>query len=184
MKNTIRNLLLIFLICQILAVNGLAQEPDEKLAPLKPLLNSIWKGDFRLPDGTVESVVTRIYELIPGGKVIRMIKKNEGKDNWGEGFFYWDDMSGKIACFFIDNNGVFSSGFVHVAGDSLIVEGKMTWPSQVNPRLKQSYDFRNVFLFTGNEKMVDRWYMNAFGPWKPGHVIEFRGSKPNEVSRE
>jgi hypothetical protein len=25
----------------------------------------------------------------------------------------------------------------------------------------------------GGCMMIDRWFQNAFGPWRPGHVIEF-----------
>jgi hypothetical protein len=24
--------------------------------------------------------------------------------------------------------------------------------------------------------MVDKWFQNAFGPWRPGHVVNFKAS--------
>ncbi len=101
--------------------------------------------------------------------------KNESNSSWGEGYFYWDDIAGKIAFFFIESGGVFNTGFVSADSNVITIEGKMTWPIQFNPEVMQSYDFKNSFEFTDDGKMIDKWFQNAFGPWQPGHVIEFTG---------
>lgn len=157
----------------LLNLSMYSQGIDEKLSILDPFLGKTWKGDFKLPDGTIESVVVRNFEAMPGGKVIKIIKKNEGKGNVEEGYFYWDDIAKKIAYFNIGNNGVFNTGFVNVQGNTITIEGKMTWPNQQNPKVKQSYDFKNTFEFSSEKAMTDKWFQNAFGAWMPGHVIEF-----------
>jgi len=155
------------------------QDIDQRLTSLKPFLYNKWIGELKSPGGDVVSVATRTFEALPDGRVIKLTKKNEGKESWGEGFFYWDDISKRIAYFFIESNGVFLKGFVSAEENIITIEGIMTWPEQKDPNVKQSYDFKNSFEFTSDGKMIDRWYMNAFGPWRPGHVIEFNAKDQN-----
>jgi len=168
-------ILAVFACCSPLS----GQDIDEKLASLKPFLNKTWIGEFKSPDGIVIAVTIRTFEAIADGRIIKLTTRNEGIESWGEGFFYWDDIAKKIAYFFIESNGVFLTGFVTAEGNIITIEGTMTWPQQKDPNIKQSYDFRNSFEFTSDGKMVDRWYMNAFGPWRYGHVIEFMTKEPD-----
>ncbi|MFZ5940560.1 MAG: hypothetical protein ACOYXB_08295 [Bacteroidota bacterium] len=154
-----------------------AQSPGEKLAPLQPFLSKTWTGEFKAPDGTLVANVYRTFEVADGGQLIRLKKWSDNKPGQAEGYFYWDPVAGKIACFCIENNGVFYTAYVSAEGNLITFEGRMTWPEPLNPQAKQSYDFRNTFEFTDDGQMTDRWYQNAFGPWMPGHVIEFR-AKP------
>jgi hypothetical protein len=153
------------------------QDIDERLTPLKPFLDKIWKGDFKAPDGKIISVITRKFEVQPEKKVIKVLKSNEGKTGWSEGYLYWDDIAKKIAYFSIESSGVFYTGFLSFEGNSVTIEGKMTWPFQQNPKVRQSYEFKNTFEFITDNKMIDSWFQNAFGPWQPGHVIEFNNEK-------
>lgn len=175
MKTLFRNLLTTIFILAIVCIASNAQSLQERLNPLKPFLGRTWKGDLKAPNGELISVSVRNFESIADGKVIKIIKKSEGKSDWGEGCFYWNDIEKKIAYFFIEGAGVFQTGFVKVENNAITIEGTMTWPTQMNPQVKQSYEFKNTFEFTSDGKMIDKWFMNAFGPWQPGHVIEFIG---------
>jgi hypothetical protein len=46
------------------------------------------------------------------------------------------------------------------------VQGKVVFPDR-------TFDYKNTFEFMPDGKMIDRWFQNAFGPWQPGHVVEF-----------
>jgi len=91
----------------------------------------------------------------------------------GEGFFYWNDIDSKIGFFFIEQSGVFQTGSVAWAGNTFTIEGTMTWPTKKEQEVKQSYEFINTFELTSGGTLTDKWFMNAFGPWMPGHVIAF-----------
>jgi len=173
MKTTVKKAFITGVICiiSIITING--QTLDERLSPLKPFLNKTWTGKLKSPDGTKELKVIRTFEVLNKGNVIKCIKSNKELDNYGEGFFYWNDIEKKIAFFFIESGGIFQTGFITIENNIITIEGTMTWPTQMNPQVKQSYDFRNTFEFTSDGKMIDKWFMNAFGPWRPGHVIEF-----------
>lgn len=151
-----------------------SQDLNSNLEPLHPLMGKVWKGKLKAPDGSAEFEVTRTYEVLNKGNVIKCTKTNPGLDNYGEGYFYWDDIEKKIAFFFIEESGVFNRGFVAVEGKTITLEGTMTWPTQANPKVQQSFDFRNSFEINVDGTLTDKWYQNAFGPWMPGHVIEFK----------
>ncbi len=154
-----------------------SQTISETLNALEPFLGKTWTGKLKALDGSAELEVIRNYEMIFQGNVIKISKVNYELNNFGEGYFYWNDIKKQIAFFFIENKGVFCEGFVKAENNIITIEGTMTWPKQMNPDIKQSYDFRNTFEFTDDDKMIDRWYQNAFGPWQEGHVIMFEEMK-------
>jgi hypothetical protein len=148
--------------------------PDPKLALLAPLINEEWTGMMKAPDESAEWKVECRYEAVWNGKVIKYTRTIPTQNSVEEGYIYWDDIAKKMAFFTIYSSAVFASGFVSVEKNIITFEGKMTWPAPPpNPGIKQSYDFRNTFEMKSATEMVDRWFQNAFGPWRPGHVIEF-----------
>jgi hypothetical protein len=147
---------------------------DPRLSPLKPLLDRQWEGTMNAPDGSTAWKVLCRYEAVWQGKVIKYTRTTVGQDSVEEGTIYWDDVSKKIAFFTFHSSGVFAVGFVSVEKNVITFEGKMTWPAPPpNPEVKQCYEFRNTFSFGSESQMTDSWFQNAFGPWRPGHVIAF-----------
>lgn len=175
MKTPLKQLLMFCLIFFLNTIFIKGQDLNENLSILKPFLNKSWEGKLKAPDGSAEFKVVRNYQIILNGNAIKCTKSNIDLKNEGEGYFYWDDISKKVACFFIENGGVFYTGFVSNENNTIIIEGKISFPTQANPRIKQSFEFKNTFDFPGENKMTDCWFQNAFGPWRPGHTIEFIG---------
>ncbi len=155
------------------AGNLKAQEVDPAIKVLEPFLDRLWEGIMVSPDGKDTFLVSRKYELEPGGHIIHFLKENPALGNREEGWFYRDDIAGKIAFFGINSKGVFYRGTVLAEEQAITLEGTMTWPEQTIPGARQSYDFRNRFAFTDENNMTDTWSQNAFGPWRTGHVIAF-----------
>lgn len=154
------------------------QTLDEKLAPLNPLVNKSWEGMMKAPDGSAEWKTVCKYEAIWAGKVVRYTRSTPDRNGHEEGFIYWDDTVKKIAFFSIHSSAVFQQGFVSADKQVITFEGTMTWPApSPNPQVKQTYDFKNTFEVSSESRMIDKWFMNAFGPWRPGHVIEFRAAQ-------
>lgn len=151
---------------------------DPHLAPLAPLLNKEWRGTMKSVDGSPDWEVVCRFESVWTGKAVKYYRSAPAQKNEEEEtFLYWDDIAGKIAFFSIHSGGTFRTGYVTAEGDTLTFEGRMTWPSPPpDPRVNQAYDFRNTFTFTSGEEMIDRWFQNAFGPWRPGHEIVFKAA--------
>jgi ketosteroid isomerase-like protein len=168
-----KHVVLIVLVCLFVVNIGVSgQDIDPRLKPLKPLLDKTWEGILKAPDGSAEFRVVRTFEGLDGGKVIRFTKINKDRNGYGEGFIYWNDIEKKTAFFFIEKGGVLLSGFLAADGGTITFEGQMTWP-QPMPQGKQSYDFKNTFELISETEMIDSWFHNAFGPWRPGHRISY-----------
>jgi len=154
------------------------QTIDPRLASLEPLLNKDWRGLMKAPDGSAEWEVVCTYRPVLDGKAVKVARTSAAQNSFEEGIIYWDDPAGKIAFFSIHNSAVFSSGFVSVDKDLIVFEGRMTLPAPPpKADIRQSFDFRNTFELVSESEMVDRWFQNAFGPWRPGHVISFRAKR-------
>ena len=149
-----------------------------KLAPLEALLDKDWRGLMKAPDGTADWEVVCVFRALWDGKAVRYTRTVAELKSSEEGTIYWDDMAKKIAFFSIQSNAAHSSGFLTVEKNVITFEGKMTWPAPPpDPGVKQSFDFRNAFELLSESEMVDQWFQNAFGPWRPGHVISFKARK-------
>jgi len=166
-----RHLIMTTLIFFALAIN--AQEFDSRLKPLEPLLKSKWEGFLKSPDGSEKFRVIRTFEILQKGRIIKCTKTNVDRGNYGEGFFFWDDQHKKIAFFFVEDNGVFNKGFVETDSNLIKIKGTMTWPRKPNPQVRQTFNFRNTFDINEDGTLTDSWFQDAFGGWRPGHVISF-----------
>jgi hypothetical protein len=170
----------IFLMVLFLAIFSpavAAASLDPRMSALEPLLQKEWKGMMKAPDGSAEWEVVCRFEAVGAGLLVKYDRRTTGRDDFEEGYFYWDDPAKKIAHFAVHSGGSFRTGFVKVENGVLTIEGRMAWPSAPpNPQVKQAYEFRNTFSFSSADEMIDRWFQNAFGPWRPGHEIVFKAS--------
>jgi hypothetical protein len=148
------------------------QTLHRELAPLEALLDKDWRGLMKAPDGTADWEVVCVFRALWDGKAVRYTRTVAELKSSEEGTIYWDDMAKKIAFFSIQSNAAHSSGFLTVEKNVISFEGKLTWPAPPpEPGVKQAFDFRNTFELVSDSEMVDRWFQNAFGPWRPGHRI-------------
>jgi hypothetical protein len=154
-----------------------AQTLDPKMSALEPLLHKEWKGMMKSIDGSPDREVICRFEAVGSGLLVKFDRRSTGRNDFEEGYFYWDDLAKKIALFAIHSGGSFRTGFVTAENNVLTMEGRMAWPSAPpNPQVKQAYEFRNTFSFSSADEMTDCWFQNAFGPWRPGHEIVFKAS--------
>jgi ubiquinone/menaquinone biosynthesis C-methylase UbiE len=136
------------------------------LEVLKPLVGKNWVGEMKLPDGGRSVKTDRRFEAVWDGAVVKYTASAPEMASFSEGFFYWDVAAGKVAVFIVSSRGVVQHGTVSVEQGLLTVQGTIAFP-------ERTFEYKNTFEFLSEGKMIDRWFQNAFGPWRPGHVIEF-----------
>ena len=154
-----------------------AQSLDPRMSALEPLLQREWKGMMKAHDGAPDREVVCRFEAVGTGLLVKYDRRSTGRSDFEEGYFYWDDIAKKIALFSVHSGGSFRTGYVTSENGVLKMEGRMAWPSAPpNPQVKQAYEFRNTFSFSSADEMTDRWFQNAFGPWRPGHEIVFKAA--------
>jgi hypothetical protein len=143
-----------------------AQILTEKLKFLEPMLGKNWVGDMKSPDGKKSFKVTLCYQSIWNGEVVKYSTTNVELNYYSEGYFYFDDVTKSVKSFLVSSRGG------AMMADVLVEEGKITLKGQTT-MMDKTFDYKNTFEFTTDGKMIDSWFQNAFGPWKPGHVVEY-----------
>jgi hypothetical protein len=157
-------------ICVVFSGPAFAQSLSSNLKPIEKLLHKKWVGMLKAPDGSAEWRTTREYITNSTGMIVNVNESTPDRNSSGEGFFYWDSDQKKIAFFMINERGIVTQGTVNSREDGFEVEGTITFPDR-------KFSFRNTFEFTSDGKMIDRWFQNAFGDWRAGHVITFEAEK-------
>jgi hypothetical protein len=142
-----------------------AQTLAEPLRFLQPLLGREWTGELRSPDGRASYRTTALFQRHFEGTVVKLTTATPEIGASAEGFFYWDREAGRVAVFLINSGGIFQRGYAALEDGVVTVRGTITFP-------ERTFEFRNTFELTADGRLVDRWFQNAFGDWRPGHVVE------------
>lgn len=142
----------------------------EELAFLEPLLGRPWQGEFPLADGNQTLKITQAYEPLWDGKVIHFTRAIPDFPFFLEGYIYWDANEQKVCLMRIDSRGNANRGIVTLEEGKITVSGRMTMDGR-------TYDYRNIFEFSADGRLTDRWFDNARGSWQPGHVVVFGREK-------
>ena len=144
---------------------GFCQTADDNLKILEPLLNKKWVGELKSPDGSASFQTSQEFTVIGNGSVVKYTEIIRELNSVSEGYLYWDGEEKEVALFIIDGKGVYRKGFVSIEEGLITVKGVINFP-------ERKFDYKNTFEITADGKMIDRWFQNAFGPWRPGHVVE------------
>jgi len=162
---------LVFVTVILLQTLSLAQAPDqknvilnEKLKFLEPMLNKKWVGNIKAPDGSKEFEVIRQFDIVWGGNVIKIDGYCRELNNERGGYIYWDSDQNKVGSFLINSRGIITKGFVAEDSGKIVLTGQIIFP-------EQTLEYKNVFEFTDDGKLLDRWYTIENGAWKPGHDV-------------
>jgi len=164
MKNTIS--LSVISLLLLLNLPSFCQVLNEQLKFLEPLTRSRWVADYKSPDGRSLTKVIRSYESIWNGEVVKFSNSNAGLTYFEEGYFYLEEGTNKIMFFSVSNRGGAMKGEVIFEEGKILLKGQTTIGNK-------TFDYKNSLEFSSDGKMTDRWFQNASGSWKPGHVIEF-----------
>jgi len=95
-----------------------AQEIEDQLRLLAPLVGETWIGRFVQPEGAPSLRLT--WEAALDGHAIRLTKEAPGVDLIAETLYYWDRAENALRFLSLSNRGVVSRGAVTVE-DGLIV---------------------------------------------------------------
>lgn len=159
----------LFLLLVLQAAEASAQSPSKALSILAPLAGRTWSGRMTSPDGQRTFAVERTFQPMWDGAVIKFSSSAEiGSPS--EGYFYWDREANKLAVLIVSASGVCQTGTVSAKGDVITIEGRISFPDR-------SFDYRNTWEIKADGTVIDRWFQNAFGDWRPGHVVELKPSE-------
>jgi len=156
----------------IVAGTALAQAEDleESLEFLQPLMNKAWVGGYvNSPDQDLE--ITMRWDSILGGKAVRRTIDVPALHFSGETYFYWDRKEERVAFLTLNTRGITSSGTAAKDGKTVTLRGKTYWPDRV-------MEFRTVVEVLPDGKLRDLFYRMENGEWIQGHHQEFVAVPP------
>ncbi|MDO8835664.1 MAG: hypothetical protein Q7V01_08705 [Vicinamibacterales bacterium] len=108
----------------------------------------------------------RTFEVMGDGSAVRFSTKAD-VGSPSEGYYFWDPEAKLVAVFIVARRGVYRRGTVSVRDAVITVAGRISFPERV-------FDYRNTYEIRPDGTLVDRWFQNAFGDWRPGHVVELK----------
>lgn len=168
----------ILTVCLALLASSIQARPDQakettlaaELKVLEPLVNREWIGEMLSPDGSRRLKTSRRFQVALDGTVVRFFSGTPEIGSSSEGYLYWDRQAKAVAVFVVSSRGVSQSGTVTAEGNVITLQGKISFP-------ERAFDYRNTFEVRPDGTVVDRWFQNAFGPWRPGHVVELTATR-------
>lgn len=153
-----------------------AEDLDESLDFLQPLLNKTWVGGY-VDSSDRDLEITMRWEPILGGKAVRRTVDVPALQFSGETYFYWDRNEERVAFLMLNTRGLTSTGTAAQDGRAVTLRGKTYWPDRV-------MDFRAVVEVLPDGKLKDLFYRMENGEWVEGHHQEFVAMPPGkEVAR-
>jgi hypothetical protein len=147
--------------------SAFCQQMSDGLKFLEPLTGKSWVADSKAPDGRSSTKVNRRYYSLWNGVAVGFEAANAELKYFEEGYFYLDDETNKVMFFSVSSRGGAMKGEVSEEDGKIAINGKTTIRNK-------TFDYKNTIEFFSDDKMIDRWFQNASGSWKPGHIIEFR----------
>jgi len=150
-----------------------SQTLTEPLRFLEPLLGRDWTGMMTAPDGSAQWRTTRRFERMWDGSVVKFTSATPDVGSAAEGYLYWDREAGRVAVLVVNGRGVYQRGSAALEDGIVSIRGVISFP-------ERSFEFRNTFDLRPDGRLVDRWFQNAFGSWRPGHVVELTAAPTRE----
>jgi hypothetical protein len=154
--------------CGAMAAPAIAGEEGaeaDHFAPLAFLAGECWKGSF--PDG--KATDEHCFEWMFGGKFLRDRHVVEGRETpyQGETIYAWDPARNAIVYWYVNSDGGFSTGALHVEGDSLV------FPDETYVNEGVELRFRSVWRRDGSDAYVAKTEQKVGDAWREAWTVRF-----------
>lgn len=143
-----------------LGQDEIALRPE--LSLLKPLVGKTWISEWKDPSGRQTLHLSRRYEPMHDGKIIRIYQECKELNSQTDGYYYYDPYKKEIAFLTLTNNGNFAAGNVKEEGGKILEYGHVTFPNE-------KLEFRDTYELTFDGEMADHFYSFENGQWRAGH---------------
>jgi len=134
-----------------------------ELEPLRPYLNTTWKGEFEGNEKPMCDV--QKWKRILNGTHIRIMHSLNDGEYGGESLVYWDKQNNTIAYYYFTTAGFFTHGIMWMENGQFIslekVEGDANGITEV----------KNITEILGNDTLRSKAYFLKNGEWIDGHEI-------------
>ncbi len=144
---------------------SLAQETDEHLSFLRPLLGVNWVGGY-VGEGSPDLEIVLHFEPILDGNVIRYTREAAGANFTCVTHFYWDAGRRELRFLSLNNRGIVEEGVAESESGKIILRGESHRPDR-------TVEFETILEIDEHGTLRDRFLRMQDGKWVTGHVQEF-----------
>ncbi|MGD2123330.1 MAG: hypothetical protein PVJ76_16375, partial [Gemmatimonadota bacterium] len=156
------------LACSFLPVSGAAQsadELDENIRFLAPLMGHLWEGGF-VGEHSGDLVISLRFEPVLAGKAVRYTREVASLDYVSETHFFWSPVREEVLYLALNSRGIVGEGVVSMQDGAIVLLGVDQWP-------EQSVESRTVLELDEDGILRDTFFRKDGGEWVRGHVQEF-----------
>lgn len=142
-----------------------AQELDEHLSFLQPLLGGDWVGGY-VGEGSPDLEIVLRFEPILDGNAVRYTREAAGADFASVIHLYWDASRREVRFLNLNNRGILAEGVAGLADDKIVLRGQ----SHAGDR---TVEFETTLEIDEQDTLRDTYLRMQGGEWVTGHVQEF-----------
>ncbi len=142
-----------------------AEELEEHLHFLEPLLGKEWVGGFVGPESPDIEIVLR-FEKILDGHAVRYVREAIAADFSSLTQFYWNPGREEICFTSLNNKGIVEEGVVLATEGRIVLLGKSHRPDG-------TIEFKTTLEIDPRGTLRDTFQRLKDGEWVQGHLQEF-----------
>lgn len=166
MKRTaIRSFVLSAALLVSLSSSSLADEADESLQFLQPLIGKEWIGGYVGADAP-DITISLHFESILDGKSVRYVREAEAANFSAVTHFYWNAGRKEVCFLSLNNRGIVAEGVVKNDGGRIVMQGKSYRPNSTT-------EFKTTLEIDAKGVLRDTFLRMEGEEWVQGHVQEF-----------
>jgi hypothetical protein len=143
----------------------LAQDLDEHLSFLQPLLGVDWVGGY-VGEGSPDLEIVLHFEPILDGNAIRYTREAAGAKFTSETHFFWNATRREVHFLSLNNRGIVEEGVAESEDGKIVLRGE-------SQRADRAVEFETILEIDEQGTLRDTFLRRQDGKWVTGHVQEF-----------
>ena len=134
----------------------------KELDILKPFVGQTWVSEDTHPSGQMKLHFLVRFEPKHDGKILKYYGECKELNIRTDGYYYYDPDKKEIAFLWLASNGNIAVGNVKEEDGKILAYGYGIFPDR-------KLEFRNIYEFTSDGKLHDKFFRFEDGEWKAGH---------------
>jgi len=151
----------------LLATVAPAQELDEHLRFLEPLMGKVWEGGY-VGQNVRSMRITLEFEAVLDGMAISYVREAAAVDYRCETRFYWHPERGEVCFLSLNSRGIAQEGVAEAEFGHIVLRGRSHWPDG-------SIETKTTLKIGEDGTLTDTMVRREEDRWVEGHIQEFIG---------
>ncbi|MCF7857900.1 MAG: hypothetical protein K9N07_01045 [Candidatus Cloacimonetes bacterium] len=173
MKRIIIQKLILVILLGVIVTLSANEYLIPELEPLRPFLNTTWKGEFTKSENPASDI--QKWNRILNGTHIRIMHSLNNGEYGGESIIYWDDKKNKLAYYYFTTGGFLTKGTMQIEDGKVVSQEKVIGDANGIENVKNITEI----LTDGSLRSTSKYLKN--GKWIEGHEIIYHQDPEAEL---